>query len=247
MQLNYAYGDTNFNAEDRRDYTSHDFRVGLLHDLQNERTTLGFLVGASRTEFGDEIDNPGQDITDETVRAAVVLDHLFSETFFLDLSAGARYSESKTRGAGDDDTNSSTGFVGDLNIRRVFERASIRARINQNVVPSSAGGTVNRTLANLGLGYQFTERLRGNLSAKYRRSDAIGGGEAVNTYGARTSLTYEFTRNLGLSLNYSYTKTDQEKEDDSRNRVYLGLTWLIHRPEWRVKPPKPLVEWPHRL
>jgi hypothetical protein len=53
-----------------------------------------------------------------------------------------------------------------------------------------------------------------------------------------------------LSLGYSYTNTDQKGArivDDNRNRVFLQLNWLIHRPEWRVKEPKPLVKWPHRL
>jgi hypothetical protein len=51
-------------------------------------------------------------------------------------------------------------------------------------------------------------------------------------------------------LAYSYTKTDQESDsvvDDETNRVFLQLRWIIHEPEWRVRPPKTLVTWPHRL
>ena len=91
MQLTYEYGDTSFSSDDRRDYTYHNLRVGWLHDLQNERTTLGFLVGANRTEYGDDIDNPNQDITYDGVGAGVMLDQMFSETFIMNLKSGARY------------------------------------------------------------------------------------------------------------------------------------------------------------
>ena len=250
MQLTYEYGDTNFSSEDRRDYTYHDLRLGWLHDLQNERTTLGFLVGANRTEYGDNIDNPNQDVTYDGVGAGVMLDHMFSETFIMNLKAGARYTESDTKGGGDDDTTSDTNFVGEASVRWIFERSTLSALVNQQVVPSSAGENVARTRANLGLGYRFSEKFRGNLSGYYRRSDPLRGGQTVETFGGRAALTYRFTKNLGLSLGYSYVKTDQESNsvvDDETNRVFLQLRWLIHRPEWRVKSPKPLVKWPHRL
>jgi len=251
MQLTYRYGDTNFSSDDRRDYTNHDLRLGWLHDLQNERTTLGFLVGANRTEYGDDIDNPNQDLTYDGVGAGVMLDHMFSETFIMNLKAGARYTESKTTGGGDNDTTSDTNFVGEASVRWIFERSSLSALVNQQVVPSSAGEAVARTRADLGLGYRFTEKFGSNLNGYYRRSDPLTGEEqTVQTFGGRVGLTYRFTENLGLSLDYSYTKTDQESDsvvDDETNRVFLQLRWVIHKPEWRVKPPKPLVRWPHRL
>jgi hypothetical protein len=250
MQLTYHYGDTNFSSDDRRDYTNHDLRLGWLHDLQNERTTLGFLVGANRTEYGDDIDNPNQDITYDGVGAGVMLDHMFSETFIMNLKAGARYTESKTTGGGDNDTTSDTNFVGEASVRWIFERSTLSALVNQQVVPSSAGEAVARTKANLGLGYRFTEKFGCNLSGYYRRSDPLRGGQTVETFAGRAGLGYRLTQNLRLSLAYSYTKTDQESDsvvDDETNRVFLQLRWIIHEPEWRVRPPKTLVRWPHRL
>jgi hypothetical protein len=250
MQLTYTYGDTNFNSDDRRDYTNHDLRLGWLHDLQNERTTIGILVGARRTEYGDNIDNPNQDVTYDGVGAGVMLDHMFSETFIMNLKAGGTYTESETKGGGGGETTSDTNFVGEASLRWIFERSTLSALVNQQVVPSSAGENVARTRANLRLGYRFSEKFRGNLSGYYRRSDPLRGGQTVQTFGGRAFLTYRFTENLGLSLGYSYVKTDQESNsvvDDETNRVFLQLRWLIHRPEWRVRPPKPLVRWPHRL
>jgi opacity protein-like surface antigen len=175
---------------------------------------------------------------------------MFSETFIMNLKAGARYTESDTTGGGDDDTTSDTNFVGEVSVRWIFERSTLSALVNQQVVPSSGGEAVARTRVNLGLGYKFTEKLGSNLRGRYRRSDPLRGGQTVETFGGRVGLTYSFTENLGLSLDYSYIKTDQESNsvvDDETNRVFLQLRWLIHRPEWRVKPPKPLVKWPHRL
>jgi len=250
MQLSYGYSDTSFNDDEFRDYTSHNLRIGWLHDLKNERTTLGFLVGANRTEYGDNIDNPNEDITDETVRAGLLLDHLFTERFIVNLKAGARHSRSETRGPDGNDTDGSFGFVGEVAASWLFEKGNLSARINQNVVPSSAGNSVNRTLVNLGLGYRFTEKLGCGLRGSYRRSDPLGGGQTVETFGAGASLDYRIYPKLDLSLGYSYSKTDQKSasvRDDETNRVSLNLRWLIHQPEWRVRGPKPLVKWPHRL
>jgi hypothetical protein len=170
----------------------------------------------------------------------------------MNLKAGATYTESETKGGGDDDTTSDTNFVGEASARWIFERSTLSALVNQQVVPSSAGENIARTRADVRLGYRFTEKFGSNLSGHYRRSDPLRGdeGETVETYGGRAGLTYSLTENLGISLSYSYIKTDQKSVtvvDDETNRVFLQLRWLIHRPEWRVKPPKPLVRWPHRL
>ena len=243
MQLYYRYEDTSYDSDNFRDYTVHTLRSAWLHELKDEKTTLGFIVGASRVDFGDTVDNPNEDRTDDTIGAGVQVDHWFSERFIVNLKAGVRRTKSDIDGG---DNNTDTGFVGDLAARWISERSSLSARVNHNVVPSAAGQLVNRTRVNLGLDYRFTEKFRGNLTGRYRRSESLDGNESINTFGVGPSLRYQLSRNLGLSLTYSYTKTDQDRDDDERNRIFLQLRWLIHRPEWRVKEPRPLVKWPHR-
>jgi len=245
MQFSYTYRDTSYDSDDFRDYVAHRLISAWLHGLKDEKTTLGLLVGATRVEFGDTVDNPNEDRTDNTIRAGVQVDHWFSETFIVNLKAGVRHTKSDIDGR---DNSTDTGFVGDLAARWIFERSSLSAWVNQNVVPSAAGQSVNRTLVNLGLNYRFTEKFSGNLSGRYRRSESLDENETVNTFGVTPSLNYQFGRNLGLNLSYSYSKTDRDgsERDDERNRIFLQLRWLIHRPEWRVKEPRPLVTWAHR-
>ncbi len=57
------------------------------------------------------------------------LDHMFSETFITNLKAGATYTESETRGAGDNDTTSDTNFVGEASVRWIFERSTLSALV----------------------------------------------------------------------------------------------------------------------
>ena len=245
MQLYYSFRDTSYDSDNFRDYVFHNLRSAWLHQLKDEKTTLGLLAWATRTEFGDNVDNPNQDRTYNTLRAGGQVDHWFSETFIVNLKAGVSHTNSDI----DDEKNSSdTSFVGDLAARWIFERSNLSARVNQNVVPSAAVRSVNRTLVNLSLGYRFTEKFNGNLSARYRRSESLDENETINTYGVSPSLNYRFSRNLSLRLRYSYSKTDQDNRDrdDERNRIFLQLRWLIHRPEWRVKEPRPLLTWPHR-
>ncbi len=128
MQLSYAYGDTSYDSDDFRDYLGHNLRSAWLHELKDEKTTLGLLVGATRVEFGDNVDNPNEDRTDNTIRAGVQVDHWFSETFIVNLKAGVRHTKSDIDGG---DNNTDTGFVGDLAARWISERSSLSARVNQ--------------------------------------------------------------------------------------------------------------------
>ncbi|MGB6378901.1 MAG: hypothetical protein WBG24_19505, partial [Syntrophobacteria bacterium] len=78
MQFSYRYDDTSYDSDNFRDYVAHNLRSAWLHELKDEKTTLGFLVGATRVDFGDTVDNPNQDRTDDTIRVGVQVDHWFS-------------------------------------------------------------------------------------------------------------------------------------------------------------------------
>jgi hypothetical protein len=146
MQLSYTFNDTSYDSDDFRDYVFHNLRSAWLHELKDEKTTLGLLVGATRVDYGDDVNNPNEDRTDDTIRAGVQVDHWFSETFIVNLKAGVRHTKSDIDGG---DNNTDTGFVGDLAARWIYERSSLsacRAECEPHPCESGPGISIHRAV-----------------------------------------------------------------------------------------------------
>jgi predicted porin len=243
---------TQYHRTSERDYTGHDVSLAWLHDLKNERTTLKFLLGVNQTDYREDEDNPGEEIRDRTARGLFGLKHRFTETSGVECAAGARFTESDIRD-GDDTTEHQAGFIGSAAFTWQYERSTVQAVLTRDYEPSTAGGGATRDVARLTLSHRFTERLGASIAPAYRRTDREKEDRPDRTewtFSVRPSARYRVTPSVFLSLGYSYYRVDRgaeaEDETETRNRVWLGLTWNIHEPEWTVRPPRELVEWPHR-
>jgi len=251
LQLFYKLNNTQYEDERTRDYVDHDLRLSWRHALRNERTNVVIILGGSDTDYDDTINNPGEKLKQRTVGGVVGFDHQLSDTSTFRLVAGPRYTTSEFRGSERDDEKS-VGFLGDAVLTWRSERTTVSMRANQGYVPSTLGTNMNRTLVNLTVGYRLTERLGCRLSGFYRysKSDDAEDEFKNRAFAVQPVLNYQLPWNMNLRLGYSYTWAEREdevaNEKDTRNRVFLELRWVIHRPEWRIRQPSPLVEWPWR-
>ena len=249
LQLFYGLNNTEFDDERTRDYLDHDLRLSWRHALKNERTSVVLVVGGSQTDYDDTIDNPGEKLKQRTVGGVVGFDHELSEDSTLRLVAGPRYTTSEFRGSERDDKQT-VGFLGDAVLTWRSERTTVSMEANQGYLPSTVGENVNRTRVNLTVGYRLTERLGCSLSGYYRysKSDDVEDKSEDQAFAVRPELNYQLPWRMNLRLGYSYTWTEDKvaNETDTRNRVFLELRWVIHRPEWKVRTPRPLVRWPWR-
>ena len=235
---------------DRRDYKGHDVNLGWIHDLKNERTTLGLLIGADQTDYDDNQDNPDEEIRDRTVRTSASVQHKFSETTTVEAGAGVRFTDSRVHD-GESSTDQTAGFVGNFVLTQRFERATVVARLNRSYSPSTFGEGATRDSARLNVHYRLIERLGCSLGTAIRQIKTEREEQEdreSRAFSVTPGVAYRLTESLRLELGYSFYRVDNQTTDetDSRNRVWLGLTWNIIEPEWRIRSPRPLVEWPYR-
>jgi len=235
---------------DRRDYKGHDVNLGWIHHLKNERTTLKLLVGADQTDYDDNQDNPDEKIRDRTLRTSASVQHKFSETTTVEGSAGVRFTDSRVHD-GESSTDQTAGFLGHFLLTRRFERATLLASLNRSYSPSTFGEGATRDSARLNVNYRLTERLGCFLATAIRQTKTERveqEDQESRAFSVTPGVTYLLTESVRLRLGYSFYRVDNQTTDEteSRNRVWIGLTWNIHEPEWTVRPPKPLVEWIYR-
>jgi len=249
LQLFYGLNNTEFDDDGTPDYLYHDLRLRWRHALKNERTSVLLVVGGSQTDYDDTIDNPGEKLKQRTVGGVVGFDHQLAETSTLRLVAGPRYTTSEYRGSERNDKQT-VGFLGDAALTWRSERITVSMKANQGYRPSTVGENVQRTRVDLTVGYRLTERLGCSLSGYYRysKSDDAEDESKNQVFAVRPELNYQLPWRMNLRLGYSYTWTENKvtNETDTRNRVFLELRWVIHRPEWKVRTPRPLVRWPWR-
>ena len=249
LELFYGLNNTEFDDERTRDYLDHDLRLSWRHALKNEQTNVVLVVGGSQTDYDNTIDNPGEKLKQRTVGGVVGFDHQLSETSTLRLVAGPRYTTSEFRGSERDDKQT-VGFLGDAVLTWRSERTTVSMKANQGYVPSTRGENVTRTRVDLGVGYRLTERLGCRLSGYYRYSetDDEETKSKNQAFALQPEVVYQLPWPIKLRLAYSYTWTEDKvaNNTDDRNVVFLEIRWLIHKPEWKVRQPRPLVRWPWR-
>jgi hypothetical protein len=236
----YEFNKTQYRFEDYPDYRVHGLHMSWFHDLLNERSRVIGTVGASEVDFEADYG----DTTQRTYRALAGLDHRFSDTLHVQLTAGIRYTESEfprtevvfdppdqirfiTKTVEENDS----GFIVDGTLDWRLEKVGLSATVNRDVAPSIYGEIVTRDRVRAGLTYHWSEKLRWRLSSSYHLSETEGviQEEEYETYMVRPSMVYQFNEAIDLQLGYSYTWTENRITDRSedRNRIFaeLRLAW----------------------
>jgi opacity protein-like surface antigen len=243
LALTYEFTKTQYQLEGYPDYEVHGLNVSWFHDLLNERTRVIWAVSADQADFED----PDGDVKQRTYRALAGLDHRFTEKLQFRLTAGARYTESEfprtesvfippdsievtTKTEEEEDS----GFIVDGALKWGAEKLSLSASVSRDVTPSIYGEIITRNRVSCGLTYQWSEKLRGGLSAAYYLSetDGVVRQQEWETYTVGPSMTYTLTPDINLQLGYGYTHSEDQDTDRSqdRNRAFVQLTmaWPKH-------------------
>jgi outer membrane protein assembly factor BamA len=203
--------------------------LSLFHALLNEKSRLIFQMGASDATYKQTT----ADVDQTTYRGLVGFDHAFTEMTRMRILGGAHYTESDFPGAGRSFDEDETGFLVDASADWTGERLSLSAGVNRDIAQSIYGENMTRDQVDAGMEFRWTERLRSNLSAAYRRSETEGiiRDEEWTTYTVRPSMNYRITETIRFSMGYAYTWTENEISDDreERNRVFvqLAMGWPV--------------------
>ena len=164
LEFSYDFNKTHYDLERYSDYVVHGLNLSWFHDLRNERTRIICAISGNGVNFEQDVG----DVKQRTYRAMAGLDHRWTETLKVTLTAGAHYTESKfpktelvfvppasltttTRTVEEDNT----GFIceGGLNWR--FEPVTLSARVSRDIAPSIYGEVMTRDRISAGLGYRY--------------------------------------------------------------------------------------------
>ncbi len=229
LQGSYGFTTTQYDRDSYSDYKVHSVTLSLFHALTNEQSRIIFQMGASDATYKQTT----ADTEQTTYRGLVGFDHEFTEKTHMRLLGGAHYTQSEFPGAGRLSDEDETGFLMDGSVDWTGERLSLSTGVNRDIAQSIYGENITQDQVDAAMGFLWTERLRSNLSAAYRRSetDGIVEDEKWTTYSIRPSMNYRITEDIRLSLGYAYTWTEDEIDDDreERNRVFvqLAMGWPV--------------------
>lgn len=236
LAFSYQFNKTDHDLEDYGEYIFHGPNLTFSHDLKNERTRILCVLGGNWANF----DQNDQDVRQRTYRAQAGVDHQWTETFQVTLTAGSSYRESKfsrtelvfvppasitttTETVREDQTT----FIFDGTLSWRLDPITFSAGVNRGIAPSIYGELMTNDRVSAVLGYQLAESVQLTLNTAYYRSETDGlvQKQEWQTYSAQPSLTYGFMENMNLQLGYAYIRTENETTDDSedQNRFFIQL------------------------
>ncbi|HID30053.1 MAG TPA: hypothetical protein EYP19_08620, partial [Desulfobacterales bacterium] len=183
LELSYQFNKTEYDLEDYDDYVVHGPNLTLSHDLKNERTRFLCVLGGNWTNF----DQNDQDVRQRTYRAQVGVDHQWTETLQVTLTAGAGYTESKfsrtelvfvppgsvtttTETVKEDQTT----FILDGSLSWRLEPITFSVGVNRDIAPSIYGEVMTSDRISANLGYRLAEEVQFTLGTAYYRSETGG-------------------------------------------------------------------------
>ncbi|MEA3241700.1 MAG: outer membrane beta-barrel protein [Pseudomonadota bacterium] len=244
-QLDYGFGQTNYDGYLNLDYDFQSVTGTFQHQLANMRDVI-ILQPYYYYYDSDvsQVDNYG---------LSLGFEHPFSETLNLSMFAGVRYTESSydqqeiryilippgilvpvlvTRTENDDNW----GGVADISLKKTAERWTVELGYNRDLSYGSSGESIERDRFHFTAGYEITARWRARLSTSlsYSESDSDFSDEDSRYFNLTPSISYKLTEQHSLVLTYSYAEvydkilTSNQRYD--RNRIWLSLNFRFPQP-----------------
>jgi len=215
---------TQYQSDRYSDYWMEGFNVTWTHALLEKQTGVIFEAGAYLVDF----DRPDEDLRQYVYRGLAGFEHRLTETVIMTFKAGGSHTKSDFRESNGRSDQEDSGFVLNGSVEWKGERMSLSADISRDLTPSIDEEIIIRDRVRSGLGYRFTEKLRGNLSGAYYRSKTqrVLEDKKRHTFVVHPSMAYGFTKDIALLLGYGYTWSENEVTSDTkdRNRVFLELS-----------------------
>lgn len=224
VDISYGFADDEFEKSGLSDFTSHTINLGLTHDLSNFTLPTQGRIGFGYFHY----DYPDDDV--DNYNMTIGLLRQFSETMNGSIDVGGRYTEvnDKISNRKKDDW----GGVGRISLTSAGEYTSTRVSVSHEVMEASGRRSpTERSSIILSVGRDFTEKIRGNLSAGYylNRADRDEFENEIDerTYRIRPWISYNVIKDLDLILSYTFTsiKDSVTNTDRERNLVFVRLDY----------------------
>ena len=239
-QLNYSFGQTNYDGYQNIDYNFQTINYTFQHRLANMRDVI-ILQPYYYYYDSDvsQVDNYG---------LSLGFEHPFNETLNLSIFTGVRYTESSydqpqlrlveiapgifafvlVTSTEDEDN---WGGVADISLKKTAERWTAELGYNRDLSYGSSGENIERDRFRLSGNYSISTRWQARLSTSlsYSQSDSDFSDEDSRYFNLTPSINYKLTEQHSLVLTYSYAevydKTLSSNRHYDRNRIWLSLNF----------------------
>jgi len=227
--VSYAYNREKFDETPLSDFSSHTTDIGFTHNLETLwKSTQG------RMNFGyTMVDYTTSRVDNYTVTLG--LERRLSELYQFDFYIGPRFTRTTVDFPGVP-ANEVWGVRGNFGSSYRGEYVDVRISFLHDVQPASGRtGATERSGLSTSVGYRFTDKFRGDLSASYfinkSESQAFAFNDIEeNTFRIQPRLRYDFTRDMTLEASYVYTIINNQVTDTQRSQNIVYLRFVFRYP-----------------
>lgn len=206
------------------DYTYKSAYLSLQHRL-SETTSLQAMVGKSLyVSSGTEFDS---------TNIQLGLNHIFSETFSVNLMFGPNYTKSKFMGISGKEEISDVGRLIDVGFRKEFELTSINGSLKTTETAGGEGKLIRKTNLSLSMQRRISARTRFSLSGSVQQNTS--GGGITNASDDRTyaslepKLSWKVTPWWTVSGSYRYQQSEYTSSNAGKaesNAAYISIRYV---------------------
>ena len=234
LELRYSFNRVRYERQTFPDTDTHDVSATWSRLLSDERTSLQFITGYQRADFGLTNNSFQQNI----YRGLVGVRYRVEERLEAFALAGGSFvdsegSSTRTNQVPDDRVT----LLADIGLTYSVERWQLNLEYNRSDSASVFGEIVTLNQFTFRVSHDLTERLRATFEARYRRSNTGSDlDELSQFYSVSPGLSYQLLEHTVLSLGYQYSRTNSENvqpdldivtDSEDRNRAFLRLDFAF--------------------
>lgn len=216
LNFGVSYEDRDYKSPEFSDYYVTHVYGSMSHRLRNFRTAV--LFQPSYYYYKSDISKTWN------YQALAGVRHNFTEQSSLQILAGPNFAHSEWFAIREE---SRSGWVAKIEVKKLYERGSLRAGYTEDITGSGYGETVRRRHPYLSSSFRFSERLRGGLDFNYFRikTDSEEALRNYETYSAGAGLTYMLGEQAEVRLYYRHSEVDYRlsAREAERNMIYFQI------------------------
>jgi hypothetical protein len=231
--VNYNFSRVVYQAPQYVDYSSHQGSLNLTYLWGNEKTALvsNSIVRETLYAGGNHFRSLGlyggvthkfSERWDINLRSGVNISSFNYHTQVLDFSQFPYFIPIKTKQI---EASNLTPYV-NISTNYRWTNLTLNASFTRDQAPSAYGAIYEYNRLFLAWAYDFTERLKANLTGAYSLSTQSGQtfNSSYNYYSINSSLAYRLTERMSVSPGYSYS--GRENLTGGTGSAHVHVAWL---------------------
>lgn len=222
IAFGYSYRQVEYDYEGNIDYNIDAFSFDLTKKLKNQIDSIKLNIMYTLRE--------SQPSESDTYIAGLEWRREFSESFSYHLLTGYRWTEEYTN---EKERSNSQGLLVNAGLFKQWQRTSLGLGYSRDLISGADGEDLVVDKVNADMTRSVSERTRLNLSLRYymTKGDLDDSDEDSRYFQVEPKITYNITEhhrfNFGYRFSFEHDKTQEDKKNRSRNRIWINLTFAF--------------------